>query len=232
MKFRTTKGTFRREELLKRIDLPTLNQMDDLPIYGNEPRVSVRSIRGPWQEIEIRAHTFEEIDTPDFWEFIDQAVAGFTRFTEQVEVKPDMLAPWKKLGMKWHFSTNGFPPGRRVEWDHGMLEPLCELLQNTADKSEFLWNNKQLIHLMVPDVSHPWATVVTKRTQHLELIVNGPKGHFGLGRVADIGLDRAIDTSGSDYDAIKIRFRKKDEIQEGELIPFLTEHLEALRSNK
>ncbi|HZL87342.1 MAG TPA: excinuclease ABC subunit UvrA, partial [Pirellulaceae bacterium] len=71
LKFRVYKGTFKREDLLERIQLKTLNELADLPIYGNEPRVKVKSSHGPWQEVEIRAHTLEEIDTPDFWSFVE-----------------------------------------------------------------------------------------------------------------------------------------------------------------
>ena len=41
MKFRCRKGTFKRADLLEKINLPTPNQMDELPIYGNKPRVRV-----------------------------------------------------------------------------------------------------------------------------------------------------------------------------------------------
>ena len=81
MKFRVAKNTFRRQELIDRFQLKTLNQMDELPIYGNEPRVKCRSLRGPWQEVQINAHTWDEIDTPEFWSFLEEAVAGFQKFT-------------------------------------------------------------------------------------------------------------------------------------------------------
>ncbi len=54
MKFRTARNTFSRDELVRRLDLKPLNDMPELPLYGTEPRVKVRSLRGPWQEIEIR----------------------------------------------------------------------------------------------------------------------------------------------------------------------------------
>ena len=33
----TAPGTFNREKLVQAMGLKTLNQMDDLPVYGNEP---------------------------------------------------------------------------------------------------------------------------------------------------------------------------------------------------
>ena len=109
MKFRTARGVFQRDELIARLDLKPLNDMPELPLYGTQPRTRVRNMRGPWQEIELRVHGYEEIDRPEFWKFIDEAVAGFARFSQRVEQDADILQPWKQLGRKWHFARRGFP---------------------------------------------------------------------------------------------------------------------------
>ena len=114
MKFRTARNVFQRDELIARLDLKPLNDMPDLPLYGTQPRTRVRNLRGPWQEIELRVHGYEEIDRPEFWKFLDEAVAGFGRFSERVEQQADILQPWKQLGRKWHFARSGFPVGKRV----------------------------------------------------------------------------------------------------------------------
>jgi excinuclease ABC subunit A len=225
MKFRTAKGTFRREKLLEKINLNTPNQMEDLPIYGNEPRVKCKSIRGPFQEIEIRAYTLEEIDTPEFWDFLETAVTGFDRFTERASLNPDDIMPWKKLGQKWHFSQKGFPLGKRVKWEHKILEELFEVLQDTAPDGQFLWNNQQLVHLYAKGQKQPWATVMTKRADHLELVVTGPSGQFGLGRIADLGCDREHDGTNENSDQFKIRFMTADDLRRGDLATFLGEHI-------
>ena len=80
MKFRTAKNTFRREDLVRRLDLKPLNDLPDLPLYGTEPRVRCRNLRSPWQEIELRVHSYDEIDRKEFWQFVDEAVAGFIAF--------------------------------------------------------------------------------------------------------------------------------------------------------
>ena len=77
MKFRVAKNTFRRDELLTNLQLKTLNELDELPVYGNQPRVQCKNLRGPWQEIQLQVHILDEIDTPKFWEFLTTAVKGF-----------------------------------------------------------------------------------------------------------------------------------------------------------
>src|SRR5690606_29670226 len=180
--------------------LPPLNDMDDVEAYSSQPRVKCKNLTGPWQEIQIAAHTFDEIDTPEFLRFVERAVAGFQEFTNRKELKPDQLMPWKVLGQKWHVTRKGFAPGKKVVWEVELLEEMFELLSDVADGGQFLWNNKVLVHLMAPGKGEPWATVVTKRAENVELILNGPKGAFQLGRVAGFGSEQAIDIDADDRD--------------------------------
>jgi excinuclease ABC subunit A len=229
LKFRVYRGTFKRDELQNRIQMKTLNELSELPIYGNEPRVKVKTLRGPWQEVEIRAHSYEEIDTPKFWSFLEDAVRGFERFTEKVAVDPQDISPWKVLGQKWHFLRKGFPPGKSPHWEGEILEELCELLQQVAPQGQFLWKNQQVVHLLVPQQREPWATLYTKRPQSLLLQLTGPKGRFALGRLLELGGQREFDDARPDRDVIKLHFVSSDHVHRGNLAGFLKEHLTTLR---
>ncbi len=228
LKFRVYRGTFKRDELQGRIELKTLNELADLPIYGNEPRVKVKTLRGPWQEVEVRVHSLEEIDTPEFWSFLDDAIAGFAKFTEKAAVSPENITPWKALGQKWHFLRKGFPPGKNVAWNMELLEELCELLQDAAPEGQFLWNNQQLVHFMVPQQREPWATIQTKKPHALLLHLIGPKGRFGLGRVVELGADRDMDDTRPSHDVVRLQFVEEQHLHRGDLEKFLQEHLGSL----
>jgi excinuclease ABC subunit A len=230
MKFRTGRNTFQRDELVRRLDLKPLNDMPELPLYGTEPRVRCRNLRGPWQEIEVRVHSYEEIDRPEFWKFVDQAVAGFERFSERVEHHADVLAPWKQLGRKWHLSRRGFPLGGTVEWEAEVLEELIELLAETAPGGQLLWNNKQVVPFYVPSQHEPWAAVQTKKLDGVYLVLTGPKGRFAQGRLAALGLDARVDGSRPGCDLLRIKFRTLDDLHRADLPAFLKEHLAALKA--
>ncbi len=60
LKFRVSKKAFAREALVGRLQLKPLNEMHHLPVYGNEPRVKCKNIRGPWQEVQLQVHSLEE----------------------------------------------------------------------------------------------------------------------------------------------------------------------------
>ena len=133
--------------------------------------------------------------------------------------------PWKKLGQRWHWSRKGFPPGKRVQWDLEVLEELCEMLRETAPHAEFLWNNQQIVHLMVKGQKEPWASIFTKRLASVDLTLTGPKGRHTLGRIAEIGKEREVDTSPQRKDVVKLKFRTVEDLHHGGLIEFLAQHL-------
>ncbi len=231
MKFRVAKNTFRRDDLVAKLELKTLNQLDELPVYGNEPRVKCKNLRGPWQEVEIRAYTFDEIDKPEFWRFIERAVAGFRRHTDRVAAKPDDIMPWKVLGQKWHFSRRGFPPGKSPLWEAEVLEELCEMLREVAPDGQFLWHNQVLVNLMVKGRREPWVTITTKSIPHVRLDLRGPKDRFGFGRMTDLGRDRSFDAARPEYDLLQLMFRTAEDLHRGDLVDFLKEHLAAFQED-
>ena len=149
MKFRTTKGSFRREQIVSELDLKTLNEMHDLPIYGNEPRVRCKTLRGPWQEIELRVHTWDEIDKPAFWDFLEKAVQGFQSFAERAATNPEELMPWKRLGPHWHLSRRGFPARKAGDLGGHRCWNNCASCSwmSAGPRVDFHWNNQQIVHV-------------------------------------------------------------------------------------
>jgi excinuclease ABC subunit A len=232
LKFRTAKRTFEREKLVADLGLKPLNDVDDIEAYGRGPRVKCKNLRGPWQEVQIDAHSWEEIDAPEFWSFLKRAVDGFQKFTERIGTKPEDVMPWKVLGQKWHLSRKGFPPGKKPAWKPEVLEELLEMLHDAAPKGQFLWNNQDVVHMMVPGMREPWATVRTKRLAGVDLTLNGPKGAFQLGGVAELGAERSLATNSDDRDQVKLRFVGTNELHDGTLASFLESHLEAVRVAK
>jgi len=229
MKFRVARNTFRREELVRRLDLKPLNDMPDLPLYGTEPRVRCRNLRGPWQEVELRVHGYQEIDRPEFWRFVDQAIAGFRKFTDRASRKPDELMPWKALGRRWHFLRKGFLKGGPPRWEPDVLEELCRLLEQTAPGCRFGWGNKVYVPVHVTGKKAPWAGIMTKKPDAVHLALFGPKNRFPMGRLTALGRDPQLDAERPDGDVILLKFRSTDDLARGNFPGFLEEHLAALK---
>ncbi|NOY40441.1 MAG: excinuclease ABC subunit UvrA [Planctomycetes bacterium] len=228
LKFRTAKNTFQRDQLMTDLDFKPLNDLPEIEAYGNTSRVKCKNLRGPWQEVQIAAYGWEEIDTPAFWTFLEKAVAGFRKFTERVEKNPEDVMPWKVLGRKWHLARKGFPPGKKPVWSGEILEELLERLSDIS-RGQLLWNNQQVVHIMVPEQREPWASVYTKRLAGIDVVLNGPAGVFATGRIAELASQRAIANDGNDRDQVKFRFVTPEDLIQGDLDAFLAEHLQAVR---
>ena len=224
LKFRVRPRTFKQEDLQDRIPLPTPNQMDELPVYGNSPRVQVNNTRGGWQEVEIKAHSWTEIDIPEFWKFIDQCIESFAEKMERVETRIDDQAPWAKLGQKWHFMKKGFTSGT-INWDMKVLETLRDILQEAAPDGEFQWTNKQVVHFRLPDRKEPWASILTKKANALTLQLSGSDENVTLGRVADLADDPEVSQTGDQY-VVKLSFKEVKQLKSSQFKKFLKEHLQ------
>ena len=111
-----------------------------------------------------------------------------------------------------------------------MLEELCEVLRETAPHAQFLWNNQQIVHLMVRGQKEPWASIVTKRLASVDLSLTGPKGRYTLGRIAELGKDRELDTTPRDRDVVKLKFRTIEDVHRGGLAEFLAQHLSEIKA--
>jgi excinuclease ABC subunit A len=188
----------------------------------------VRNLRGPWQEVELRVHSYQEIDRPEFWQFVDRAIEGFRAFTTRVQQNPNDLMPWRVLGRKWHFMRKGFLKGGPPKWEYDVLEEVCQLLEKTAPGCQFGWENKVVVPVRVPGRKKPWAGVLTKKPDAVHLTLIGPKGRFALGRITDIGLEPELDAQPDDYDYILLKFKSKADLERGDLRGFLKEHFAAL----
>ena len=95
-------------------------------------------------------------------------------------------------------------------------------------KPQILWNNQQVVNLMVPAQREPWAVVYTKRLAGIDLTLNGPPGAFATGRIAKLAAERTI-SSSENRDQVKFRFVTLQDLHSNDLAAFLAEHLAAVR---
>ena len=94
IKFRVRPKTFKREDLVAQIPLLSANDLEDIPVYGNAPRVRLTSIKASWQEVEIKVNNLKEIDMPGFWEFLETAVNSFQNKKRPDPIDVGAQTPW------------------------------------------------------------------------------------------------------------------------------------------
>jgi excinuclease ABC subunit A len=75
--FRTPPGVFAWRTLDQALGLKTLDERDDLEVYGDWARVDVRRRSDGWDAVVLYVHDREEIDTAAFRQFIRRAVRAY-----------------------------------------------------------------------------------------------------------------------------------------------------------
>ena len=221
--FRVPKKTFDGDELRSRLNLTPVDELDELQVYGRGDRVRINETKGPNQEVMLDIHWKREVDTPEFRQFLKQAVEAYLGKIESAGTSIEDVTPWKVLGKKWHLSRKGFPSNKRVAWNAGTLEKLSEVLEQVFAQDTVDWSNKQVVYFMAPGGSSPRIELYTKRREGIDLVLLNEPGKVALGRIAGLGRERDITTHRSGQEAIKFRFRDEKEVRSSDLSEFLQE---------
>jgi excinuclease ABC subunit A len=227
--FRVSRNTFKQADVVRRLGIRPLNETPDLQVYGDEERVQVSNLRGPWQAVSILVHRLSEIDTPAFCAFLEEAVASFQKNLKRLQTKPEDVMPWKLNGERWHLGDKGFPPGRRIQWDRALLPRLLDRVREVEPQVEVTWTGRAAITLRVPGVSRSWAQWRTKDSHGLDCRFLGKRGQFNLSQLEGIGVSPSIHTSGSGADVMRFVFREVEQLQPARLKEVLAEHLRGFR---
>jgi excinuclease ABC subunit A len=190
--------------------------------------VWVTNHKGPWQSVTVQVHALGEIDTPAFRDFLKDAAASFTANVKRLQTKPEDLMPWKLNGEKWHTGDKGFPPGRKVRWDRGVLSRALAVVREVAPEVVVSWDRRDAIALRVPGISRAWAEWRTKEAEALDCRFLGKKGQLNLAQVegiahAEIGRQRA------EGDVLRLQLADLNAEQAAKLKQVLTEQLQGFR---
>ena len=215
LNFRTARRTFDKTTLSKQLDLKSLNEIAEIPLYGTLPRVNVNQV-GVWQEIELKVFSYDEIDLPEFWSFLDSAAESFKtqvlKFSQQGEEQVQALTPWKIDGKKWHFSTEGlYGNGDSPCWKYQLLDEVVETLTNVDPSGEVNWNQKIAVSITSAKSQAPWAVIYTKNVDWICVQFNVRKN---VPDFSELGLSETafeMETDDKEKDSIYIRFKNEDE---------------------
>ncbi len=227
LQFRVRPRAFKREELIDQVPLLSANDLEDIPVYGNAPRVKLTNAKSAWQEIEFKVHSFDEINHDGFWRFVDDAIASFQNKAEIAKAAIEANSPWAKLGKKWHLMRKGFTPETEVQWDKKVLETMCAALSELAPAGEFQWKNKEEVHFVLPDQKLPWVTLQTKKPDALWVLVAGPEGTLKLDHVRGLA-DSANLEMIDDRDVMRMAFSSKEQVQNAAMEKFLSGVLQTM----
>jgi excinuclease ABC subunit A len=239
VKFRTAGGTFKRDQLIRSLDLPPFSKIDEVQIYGDTPRVKVERQTIQWQEIELFICLYKEIDRPEFYDFLDRAIQGFRQFTKQQAKSPENYMPWHVLGEKWHLLQRGFANDNKIAWKPQLLTEIFNILKRISSNTKFIWTNKTHVEIYrtnqkenhttkeindnnTLDQKFLWVVVWTKQNEAVSLDITVASGAVTFERIKNLG-DNSNIKNCQDHDIIRLNFTNEVDLPKLELQQLLTE---------
>ena len=217
LSFRVPKGTFDEEELHEELALKPVDEINELPIYGRGERVRFNNSKGPFQEVVVDVHWLEEIDTQEFRDFVEHAIACYVEKSQGEQKKTlEDLTPWKVLGKKWHLTRKGFPSNKRVAWNIEVLEELFNLLEPALEETTADWSNKTQVTWNDAD-GNTLVELQTKRRDGIYLTLITQPGTIPLGQVVGLGKTQELVPHRSGNEGVKLVFTAKSQVQKTKL---------------
>jgi len=221
LNFRVEKKRFDAADLAARLALKSIDDIDEIPVYGRSERVRVKNKPAGFQDITISVHWLKEIDTPEFWQFLTEARESYQNRVEQASTDPKDVSPWKVLGRQWHLKSKGFPAEKRPKWKMEVLESLFALLDDLLPAADVVWNERQFVRYRQAGSKQDRIVIVTKRRVGVDMTIVPDSDQTGIGRMAEISTDHETTQTKDGRTAIRLRFVKLAQVGAPELRKFL-----------
>lgn len=208
--FRVKKNSFSQKDLDDALNLTPIDDVEEIHYYSQSPRVKARNMKSPWQEVTIKVWKKQEIDTPEFRQFLQQAAEAHLAQAVKEKANPDDLTPWKQLGRKWHLLKKGLP--KRPTWAFKTLEKLLPVVENAFAEDDVDFGVRSKINWKQKETGDPIAELHTKRKDGVDLVVFVPSDSVTVGTIAQFGVTQEIKPTRNNTDAVRIRFDDPDQI--------------------
>ena len=219
--FRVPPGTFKQSRLAEQLDVKTLDERTDLPVYGQEPRVWLRESSRGFQDVRLHLHDFKDVKKTAFRSFLRDAAKAYFRMVAQTQAAPDKGEPWKVNGKQWHLSQQGITKRHDVLWKPTVLVGLLGQFNKRVPGLETNWSAKVAVRLKAPGQSKPFAWVVTNQRWGLRVEINVPRGAFTFVQIERLGMEPRI-RQHAGYDGVQFWVQRITDVDPSQLADVLS----------
>jgi len=211
LNFRVPMRAFSAAEVRRLIPLRPLDECDELPIYGREPRVTVRHSGAHTDDIRILIHSKKEIATPECRQFIRQAVKAYHRLVRRMAEDVATHQPWKINGKPWHLGQQMIPRSQAKHWSGSLVVELLGRIKKLAPEAREDWNRKVMVVLEHPRIEGVWGRLVTNHAHAMRIEFRVTRGQFTPAMVERLGLDVEIRPIRPEEDQVRFWLQRMDQ---------------------
>ena len=198
---RTASGTFSEARLQRELDIGTFDEREDLPVYGQWPRVAVRRVGQGYEDVRLFLHDDKDLRKPALRRFFKKAAAAYFAMIADAQADPAKAEPWKADGRAWHLSQKLISPRKRKRWGPAVLLELLGRINKALPDAHTHWTNKTSVMVHVPGVRQRVVRIATGFAEGLKLEVRVPRRTFTPAMYDRLGRSAVLENKG-DRDVI------------------------------
>ncbi len=189
---RVPTGSVNGEQLARKLGLGSLDEREDLPIYGRDSRVQVRRIDDLRDNVRILLHDQKDLNKKEFKAFLKKAVSDYFKHLEHIKATPDTSEPWKTDPRNWHLNQGSLKSRKKtIRWKPAFLLEVIGLLKKYCPEITIDWKAKVMIRLKINGQSA--GAVVTANPDGLKLYFKTPENSVTPTQVDKLGTDLEIE---------------------------------------
>jgi hypothetical protein len=198
---RTPEGTFAESTLQRTLNVRTLDERTDLPIYGQWDRLRRRALTGGWEEWRLYLRDFKDVAKARFRSFINTAAGAYFRQLAVSEADPKQSRPWMVDGRQWHLSQRSISKRHVIRWSPAALLALIGRFKSLQPDMEIAWGGKTAMQLLVPGEKRYAAKIVTNIGRGMRVELRAPNSALTPTQIDRLGEDVEIKPH-DEYDRI------------------------------
>ena len=191
---RVPRGTFSESQLQTSLRIKTLDDRQDLPLYGQWSRARIRTLKGiagDWDDIRLSLRDFKDVDKGRFRAFLKTAAAAYFKNVARADADPEVGQPWKVQGQQWHLSQKSMSARQVAKWPPALLMTTVGRLRAIEPALRLEWGHKTAVHL-VDGAEQPRGKIVTNMGRGLRIELRAPKNVVVPTHVDRLGEDVEI----------------------------------------
>jgi len=213
---RVPSGTFYEPRLRTTLNIRTLDERGDLPVYGQWSRVRIRSLAAGWDDIRLSLRDFKDIQKSAFRAFMKTAFGAYSRKVSEMQQQPERQQPWKLDGQDWHLSQKAMSRRQTPKWKAPLLLTLIGRFKSVQPNLVIDWSGKTAVMLETPGLGAYAGKIVTNMGRGLRVELRAPSNVLTPAQVDRLGEEVEIRSRGRD-DWVIFWVRSLSEMDTGQL---------------
>ncbi len=217
---RVKSETFDEHALQRRLGVKTLDEREDLPVYGQWSRVRVRSTRREHDDIRLHLRDFKDVNRTTFKRFLTTAAKAYFDMVEHQQAEPESAQPWKTDGRNWHLSQQSMHGRQRARWQPQALLELIGRLSKLDPTIRFDWTGKVAVGMKHAGCGKPFGKIVTNMGRGMRCEVRTVANLFTPVQIDRLAVEPTV-RRYADHDSITFWCRSVKECDPDQLARLL-----------